>query len=112
MIWCIKTYIIAYVKKKIIEDVLSILSIVQPNVARTTSWKAWHSPAEYPSRVARCDIKGPDGTMLNPIYWKKVQGQKHPGRLGIVEHQKLSTKVLFKTNAKSHKRPGIKLLSS
>ena len=37
-------------------------------------------PAEYPSWVARCDIKGSDGTMLNPIFWKKVQGQKRPGR--------------------------------
>ena len=50
-----------------------------PNVARAISCKAWNSPAEYPSWVARCDIKGSDGTMLNPIFWKKVQGQKHPG---------------------------------
>ena len=33
--------------------------------------------------VARCDIKGSDGTMLNPIFWKKVQGQKHPGGEGL-----------------------------
>ena len=46
------------------------------------------------------------------IFWKKVQGQKHPGRWGIVEHQIPSIKVLFKTNAKSHKHPGIKILSS
>ena len=44
---------------------------------QTISCKAWNSPAEYPSWVARCDIKGSDGTMLNPIFWKKVQGQKH-----------------------------------
>ena len=50
--------------------------------------------------------------MLNPIFWKEVQGQKHPGRWGIVEHQIPSIKVLFKTNTKSHKHPGIKLLSS
>ena len=50
--------------------------------------------------------------MLNPIFWKKVQGQKHPGRWGIVENQIPSIKVLFKTNGKSHKHPGIKLLSS
>ena len=50
--------------------------------------------------------------MLNPIFWKKVQGQKHPGRWGVVEHQIPSTKVLFKTNTKSHKHPGITLLSS
>ena len=83
-----------------------------PNVARTISCKAWNSPAEYPSWVVRCDIKGSDGTMLNPIFWKKVHGQKHPGGWGIVEHQIPSIKVLFKTNAKSHKHPCIKLLSS
>ena len=49
--------------------------------------------------------------MLNPIFWKKVQGQKHHRKWGIVEHQIPSIKVLFKTNAKSHKHPGIKLLS-
>ena len=41
--------------------------------------------------------------MLNPIFWKKVQGQKHPGRRGNLEHQIPSVKVLFRTNAKSHK---------
>ena len=50
--------------------------------------------------------------MLNPIFWKKVQGQKHPGRWGIAEHQIHRIRVLFKTNSKSHKHPGIKLLSS
>ena len=50
--------------------------------------------------------------MLNPIFWKKVQGHKHPGRWGIVENQIPSIKVLFKTNAKSHKYPGVKLLST
>ena len=38
--------------------------------------------------------------MLNPIFWKKIQEQKHPGRWGIAEHQIPSIKVLFKTNAK------------
>ena len=52
-------------------------------------------PAEYPSWVARCDIKGSVGTVLNPIFSKKVQGQKHPGRWGIVEHQIPSIKILF-----------------
>ena len=50
--------------------------------------------------------------MLNPIFWKKVQGQKHPGRWRIVEHQIPSIKVLFKTNTKSDKHHGIRLLSS
>ena len=48
---------------------------------------------------------------MNPIFWKKVQGQKHPGRWGIVEHQIPSIKVLFKTNTKGHKHPNIRLLS-
>ena len=32
MIWCIKTYIIAYVKIQKNEDILSIMSNLQPNV--------------------------------------------------------------------------------
>ena len=60
--------------------------------------QAWNSPADYPSWVARCDIKGCVSTVLNPIFSKKVQGQKHPGRWGIVEHQISSIKMLFKTN--------------
>ena len=43
--------------------------------------------------------------MSNPIFWEKVQGQKHPGRWEIVEHQISSIKVLFKTNAKT--TPGV-----
>ena len=42
----------------------------------------------------------------------KGPGKKHPGRWGILEHQIPSNKVLFKTYTKSHKHPGIKLLSS
>ena len=68
-----------------------------PNAARTISCKAWKFPAEYPSWVARCDIKGSDGTLLNPIFWKKAQGQKHPGRWEIAERQIPSVKMLFKT---------------
>ena len=49
--------------------------------------------------------------MLTPLFWKKVQGQKHPGRWGIAEHQLPSIKVLFKTNTKGHKHPSIILLS-
>ena len=82
-----------------------------PNAARTISCKAWNSPPEYPSWVARCDIKGSVSTVLNPMFSKKVLGQKHPGRWGIVEHQIPSIKVLFETNTKGHKRPSIRLLS-
>ena len=85
-------------------------SSTTPNAARTISCKALNSPAEYPSWVARCDIKGSVSTVLNPIFSKKVQGQKHPGRWGIVEHQIPSIKM-FKTNTKSHKHPSIRFLS-
>ena len=36
-----------------------------------------------------------------------LQGQKHPGRWGMVEHQIPSIKM-FKTNTKSHKHPSIR----
>ena len=81
-----------------------------PNAPRTISGKAWNSPAEYPSWVARFDVKGSDGTMLNPIFWKKVGGQKYPRRWEIAEHQTPSIKVLFKTNTKSHEHLSIGLL--
>ena len=109
MIWGIKTYIIAYVKtqKKIrfiihyVKPTAQLLfkirfskggptcrrQVVNPRHQTTISCKAWDSPAEYPSWVVRCDIKGSVSTVLNPICSKKVQGQKHPGRWGIVEHQ-------------------------
>ena len=66
-------------------------------------------PCRIPSWVARCDIKGSDGTMLNPIFWKNVQRQKHPGRWEIAEHQIPNIKKLFKTNTKGHKHPSIRL---
>ena len=136
MIWYIKTYIIAYIKIQNNEDILSIMSNLQSNCClkiyfqkvdqhaggkwlihdtkrrKDNQLQSLNPPAEYPSWAARCDIKGSDGTMLNPIIWKKAQGQKHPGKWGIVEHQIPSIKGLFKINAKSHKHPSIKLLSS
>ena len=84
-------------------------SSTTPNGTRTIRCKAWNSPAEYPSWVARCDIKGSDGTMLNPIIWKNVQGQKHPGKWEIAERQMPSVKMLFKTNTKGYKHPCIRL---
>ena len=82
-----------------------------PNTARTISCKAWNSTAEYPSWVARCDKKGSVSTVLNPIFSKKVQGQNHPRRWGIIEHQIPTIKMLFKTNTKGHKHPTNRLLS-
>ena len=96
MIWCIKTYIIAYVKIQINEDILSIMSNLQPNCCLKVDLKTMdhhaggkrlihdtkrhkdnqlqslNTPAEYPSWVARCAIKGSDGTMLKPMFRKKV----------------------------------------
>ena len=46
--------------------------------------------------------------MLNPIFWKKVQGQKHPGRWLIAERQITCVKMFFKTNI-GHKHPCIRL---
>ena len=73
------------------------------------SCKAWNSPAAYPSWVARCDRKGSDGSMMNPIFWKKVQGQKHPGRWDIAERQIPGVKMLFETNTKGHNPPSVRL---
>ena len=61
--------------------------------------KTWNSPAEYPSCVARCYIKGPDGAMLNSIFWKKVQGQNilRDERLNIHWETKSEMKVQIKS---------------
>ena len=77
---------------------------------QTSQWQSVAKP-EYPSWVARCDMKGSDGTMLIPILRNNVQGQKHHGRWGNVEHQIPSIKVLFWTNAKSHTHSDVILLS-
>ena len=47
--------------------------------------------------------------MLNPVFLKKFQGQKHPGRWEIPECKILTVKMLFKTNTNGHKRPSISL---
>ena len=94
---------------KIVNGLVAVPTTPLKPASRRT--RAWHSPPEYPSWVARCDIKGSVSTVLNPIFSKKVQGQKHPGRWGIVEHQIPSIKMLFKTNTKSHKHPSIGFLS-
>ena len=47
--------------------------------------------------------------MLNAIFWKKVQGQKHPGRWEIAERKIPSVKMLLKRNTNGHKHPSISL---
>ena len=104
------------------EDILSIMSNLQPNCCLKIDFQKVDQHAggkwliqdtkrrkdnQLQSLKRTCRI-----SMLNPMFWKKVQGQKHPGRWGIVEHQIPSIKVLFKINAKTQKHPGIKLLSS
>ena len=133
MIWCIKTYIIAYVKT---QKIRFIIHCVKPtaqllfkirfpkggptcrrqvvNPRHQTPQKQSVAKPEaplHPSWVARCDIKGSVSTVLNPIFSKKVQGQKYPGRWGIVEHQIPSINMLYKTNTKGHKHPSIRFLS-
>ena len=54
-------------------------------------------------------MKESDGAMLEPIFWKKVQGQKHPVRWEIAERQIPSVKMLFKIITKGHKHPSIRL---
>ena len=45
--------------------------------------------------------------MLNLIFLKKVQGQKHPGMWEIAECKIPSVKMLFKTNTNGYKHPSI-----
>ena len=40
--------------------------------------------------------------MLNPIFWNKVQGHKHPGRWEIAERKLPSIKMSFKTTTNDH----------
>ena len=49
-----------------------------PNTTWTISCNAYISPVEY-SRWDKSDIKESNGNIFNPIFYKKVQGQKHPG---------------------------------
>ena len=105
--WCLKIDL-----KKVDQHAGSKWLIHDTKRRKDNQLQSLKLPCRISKLTARCDIKGSDGTMLNPIFWKKVQGQKHPGRWGILEHQIPSIIVLSKTNAKSHKLRGIKLLSS
>ena len=80
-----------------------------PNAARTISCNAWNSPAEYPSLVARCDIKRVRWHHVESDILKEGPGVKYPGRWEIAGRQIPSVKMLFKTNTKGHKHPSIRL---
>ena len=91
-IWCINPYIIAYAKMQINEDILSNMSNLQRNWCLKIDFQNVDQHAGGKSLIhdtkRRKDTQlqslGSDGTLLNPIFWKKVQGQKLPGRWGIV----------------------------
>ena len=76
---------------------------------KNNQFQSLKSPVEYPNWVSRCDIKGSDGTMLSPIFWKKAQGHKHPGRWEIAKRKIPSVKMLFETNTNDPKHPCISL---
>ena len=43
------------------------------------------------------DIKGSDGHMVNPIFLKNVQWQRHPRRWGIAESRKSCMQMVFRS---------------
>ena len=65
-----------------------------PNALMPISCKAWNSPAEYPSRECKRDIKESEGNMFNSIFIKNVQGRKHPGSCAFAEQNYLVTCVI------------------
>ena len=69
------------------------------------SCKAWNSPAKYPSKVAKCDINGSDGSDI----LKQSPGAKTSWEVRDCRTPKPSVKMWFKTNTKSHKHPSIRL---
>ena len=60
------------------------------NASRTISCEAWNYPVEYPKWGARYS------TMLNSIFWKKVQGQNILGGEGLQNAKLLMTKCCLK----------------
>ena len=84
------------------EDKLSIMSNLQPNCCLKVDFQKVDQHAggkwfihgskrrkdnqlqslKLPCRISKfSDIKGSDGTMLKPIFWKNVQGQKHHDKI-------------------------------
>ena len=47
--------------------------------------------------------------MLNPIFLKKIQGQKHPGGERLLNANCQIIKMLFKINTNDHEHPSISL---
>ena len=87
------------------------MSNLQPNLHQTPQGQLVakpEKPAEYPSWVARCDIKGSVGFVLNPVFSKKVQGQKHPGRWGIVKGLSPVTRNLCCQSARGNRSGAVR----
>ena len=61
-----------------------------PNTTRTAKCNAWNLPVEYPSWDCKFDTNWSDGSMFNPIFWKKIHWQKHPRRWGIAKPKLVS----------------------
>ena len=102
------------------EDILSIMSNLQPNCClkvdvqkvdqhagakwlihdtkrrKNNQSQSPKLPTKYRSWVTRCDIKGSDGTMLNPSFWKKVQGQNILGGERLQNTKYLVSKCCLK----------------
>ena len=126
IIWCIKIYNCICQNTKKNEDLQSIPSNLHPNICfkvdfqkvdphtrgkwlihdttccKDNQLQSLKLPCRISCWVARCDIKG---FMSNPIFLKKVQGQKQPGRWEIAECKISCIKILFKTNNNGHKLP-------
>ena len=49
--------------------------------------------------------------MLNPMFWKRVQGQKYPGKWEIAERKIPIVKTFFETYSNGHKHPSILLIT-
>ena len=47
--------------------------------------------------------------MLYPIFWKKIQGQKHPESSWEIAERKVPSVKMLKTNTNNHKHPDISL---
>ena len=52
---------------------------------------------------------GSDGTMLNPIFWKKVEGQNILGGERLQSAKYLVSKLCLKQNTNGQKHPSISL---
>ena len=79
MIWCIKAYIIAYVKIQKNKDILSIMSNLQPNVSLNIDFQKVDQHAG--GRWLIHDTKRRKDSQLQILFWRK---QFYPIRKSII----------------------------